>query len=101
MINAALVLFLTLGQFGQASTGELQLSVIDATGAPLQSGVRLVSDANQISEAFETDARGSLIAKRLPFGLYRIAVTREGFAPFSATVEIRSTVPTAFRVTLS
>jgi hypothetical protein len=94
-------LVLRLGQFGQSNTGELRLTVVDVLGSPLQGGVELVSEANQFRESLQTDPQGILIAKRLPFGAYRVAVTRDGFAPFVGLVEIRSALPTAYRATLS
>ena len=95
------VLLLTLAQFGSSNTGELRLTVTDASGSRLQSGVELVSEANKFRETLETDAQGILIAKRLPFGMYSVAVTRDGFATFAGLVEIRSALPTDYRVTLS
>ena len=101
MSGCGLVLLLMLAQFGQSNTGELRLTVVDASGLPLQSGVELVSEANQLRESLETNPHGILIAKRLPFGTYRVAVTRDGFATFAGLVEVRSTLPTEYHVTLS
>ena len=95
------ILLLTLGQFGQANTGELRLSVVDASGLALQGDVDLVSEANQVRERLATDQQGALTAKRLPFGAYRVSVTRERFAPFTGVIEIRSALPTSYRVTLN
>ena len=97
----AAVLLLSLGQFGQANTGELRLTVVDASGLALQGAVELVSEANHVSERLETDEQGSLSAKRLPFGTYRVSVTRAGFAPFAGVIDIKSALPTPYRVTLS
>lgn len=52
-------------------------------------------------ERLETDEQGILVAKRLPFGTYRVAVTRDGFATFAGLVEVRSALPTLYHVTLS
>lgn len=96
-----IALLLAMGQFAQTNTGELQLTVIDASGSALQSHVELVSEANRFRQVFETDAQGTLTAKRLPFGTYRLAVTRYGFAAFTGLVDVRSVLPTDVRVTLS
>lgn len=100
MSSCVFVLLLTMAQFGQSNTGELRLTVTDASGLRLQSGVELVSEANQFRERLETDPAGVLVAKRLPFGTYRVAVTRDGFATFTGLVEVRSALPTDYRVTL-
>ena len=75
--------------------------VVDASGLALQGEVELVSDASQVRERLATDAHGTLTAKRLPFGTYRLSVTREGFASFAGVIEIRSALPTPYRVTLN
>ena len=101
MSGCVLVLLLTLAQFAQSNTGELRLTVTDPAGLPLQSAVELVSEVNQLRESFETDLQGILVAKRLPFGTYRVAVMRDGFAPLAGLVEVRSALPTDYHVTLS
>ena len=102
MLLQAFVLALTMmAQFGQANTGELHLTVTDPSGLPVQSTVELVSEANQLRETLETSAQGTVIARRLPFGTYRVGVNRDGFAPFAGLIEIQSAAPTDYAVTLS
>ena len=74
------LLFCIAIQFGQSNTGELRLTVNDPGGLPIQSTVRLVSEANQLRQELQTSATGTLVAKRLPFGQYRVEVSRTGFA---------------------
>ena len=99
MLNCC-ILALMLAQFAPSNTGELRVTVSDPSGLPIQSSVELVSQANQVHRALQTNAHGQAIARQLPFGTYEIQVTREGFAPFSGLVEIRSATPTPFAVTL-
>ena len=89
-----------LAQFAPSNTGELRVTVNDATGLPLRSAVELVSQANQVRRTLQTDDEGRLVARQLPFGTYQIVVSREGFAAFSGLVEIRSATPTPYTVTL-
>jgi hypothetical protein len=98
-----LLLFLISGfpLFGQSNTGELRLSVIDPSGLGVKSSVELVCEANQFQQSFETDDGGNLVAKRMPFGVYRLRVERSGFAVFTDSVEIRSAIPFAFAAKLS
>jgi len=95
-----LALALSLAQFGQANTGELRLLVTDSSGLPLECAVELVSEANQVHEQLDTTPDGRLVVRRLPFGTYRVGVAREGFTAFTGVVEVRSALPTDFRVTL-
>jgi outer membrane cobalamin receptor len=100
MSGPVLALMLLLAQFAPSNSGEVRLAVTDEAGLPIAGVVELVSDANHVRETFTTDSSGVLIAKRLPFGLYRVAVTRDGFASFAGVVEVRSELPIEFHVTL-
>src|SRR5215470_222810 len=98
MIPWVLALLLAAGQFGQANTGELRVTVTDATGAALPGPVEIVSQANEFRQRLDTDASGVLVVRRLAFGSYRIGVSRPGFADASQIVEIRSALPTESHV---
>ena len=89
-----LMLLSSLPLFAQSDVGELRLKVTDPDGLGLSSAVEIQSEANHYQKTFRTDDAGNLIAKRLPFGLYRLAVSRDGFAPFTDSLEIRSAIPT-------
>ena len=100
MLRCALALLL-LGQFGQTSTGELRVTVTDGTGAALPGPVEVVSQANEIRQQLTTDSAGVAVVRRLPFGAYRIGVSRSGFADVSQIVEVRSALPTEYHVTMT
>jgi hypothetical protein len=87
--------------FGQANTGELRLLVTDPSGSPVQASVKLASQVNEYSRTFEADADGRVVAKRLPFGLYTISVTRAGFAPAEQVIDVRSAFPKELKITLA
>jgi hypothetical protein len=91
---------LMLAQFAVSNSGELRVTVNDATGLPVRSTVELVSQANQVRRTLQTDEDGKVVARQLPFGTYQVLVSREGFAPSSGLVEIRSATPTPYAVTL-
>ena len=99
-LESLLVAGLTAMQFTQASMGELCLTVTDASGLPVQSAVELINEASHVRENLQTDVRGAVVVKRLPFGSYRIAVSSDGFASFTGLVEIRSALPTDYHVAL-
>src|SRR5215470_12351547 len=77
----------------QRVRGELRLEVRDAQGAALAPSGELSSDANQFRRTFAVGADGLYLAHDLPFGVYRLSLHFEGFAPWSDLVEIRSEVP--------
>jgi len=100
-IKSRVVLFLwAVPLFAQSNSGELRLKVTDQAGLGVKSSVQLVSEANQVRKALLTDDAGNLVAKLLPFGVYRLEVQHEGFAAFSGSIEIRSAIPTAVHITL-
>jgi len=96
-----LLLVLAAPLFAQSNNGELRLKVTDQKGLGARSSVKLVSEVNQLRKMLVTDEGGNLVAKLLPFGVYRLEVQGEGFAPFSGSIEIRSAIPTEYHVTLS
>ena len=84
----------------QSNMGELRVKVADPHGLVVKGKVELVSEANQYHNTFVTDDAGSLIAKRLPFGLYRVRIQQPGFEDFSASIEVRSTIPIEYSIKL-
>src|SRR4030095_802177 len=96
-----LIAALVLGQFGQSATGELRIAVRDAGGLPVACRVTLVSEANDLVQTLDTTSEGQAVAKRLPFGRYRVAVDQPGVTPYDTLVEIDSIVPREHRITLT
>ena len=98
----ALSLFLLVpGLYGQTNTGELRITITDATQRAMQTNVTLVSEANQYRRTFQTEATGHLSVSRLPFGVYRVAVDQPGFASYSSLVEIQSALPKVLTIVLT
>ena len=84
----------------QATRGELRIQVHDPQGAALACTAVLVSDGNQLRRNFETPPDGKYIAQDLPFGVYKLSVRADGFAPRTQVVEVRSEVPVQLALTL-
>jgi hypothetical protein len=95
------ILLAALPLLAQSNAGELRLKVTDPHGLGIRSTVELASEANQYNNAFVTDDNGVLIAKRLPFGLYRIQIQQPGFAEVSAPIEVRSAIPIEYSIKLT
>ncbi len=97
------VIFLAFAQLAwtQLETGELRVSVTDATGLPLPSTVTLVSESSQTSRQFNTNDAGKFTFHKLPFGVYHLTVTDPAFTPYSTIVEIRTQVPREIHVQLN
>src|SRR6266849_6711453 len=84
----------------QRARGELRLEVHDLHGTAVSPSGELVSEANGVHRSFVAGPEGRYVAQDLPFGVYRLSLQAEGFAPWSDLVEIRSEVPVRVTVTL-
>jgi outer membrane cobalamin receptor len=101
-MRKCLLVCLFVGQlFGQSNSGVVRLKVVDPAGLGLQTSVEFVSDANQFRQSYVTDQAGALVARKLPFGMYRVDAKRPGFALYSSVVEIRSAISVELRIQLS
>ena len=95
------VILLALPLMAQSNLGELHLTVRDPQGVGIKTTVELTSEGNDFHNTFVTDEAGVLVAKRLPFGIYRAQIQQAGFAPASLHIEVRSAIPVQYSVRLS
>lgn len=84
----------------QTNTGELRLKVTDPSGLGVKATVQIVSEANQYRHALATNDQGGLDVQRLPFGVYTLEINQPGFAEFSRTIDIRSSLPADYVIQL-
>ena len=96
----ALLILCALSAYAQRVRGELRVEVRDAQGAALATSGELANEANQLHRAFAVGSDGRYMTQDLPFGVYRLTLRAEGFAPWSELVEIRSEVPVHLTVTM-
>src|ERR1700730_132212 len=96
----ALFFSCALNARAQRVRGELRLEVHDPHETALSPSGELVSEANGFRRTFVAGSEGRYVAQDLPFGVYRLSLQAEGFAPWSDLVEIRSEVPVRVTVTL-
>jgi hypothetical protein len=101
MSACVFAIVLAFAQFAPSNTGELRVAVTDPGGLPLPGPVEIVSDASQLRQTIDADGTGVAIFRRLPFGSYRLAISRSGFADVSRLVEVRSAVPADVPVTMA
>ncbi len=84
----------------QRERGELQIEVRDPQGQSAAAAAELVSESNQVKKNFAIAADGKYLASELAFGVYRLTITAQGFAPWSGLLEVRSEVPVRVAVVL-
>jgi hypothetical protein len=104
--NSRLLLLLLTIVLGAIATqarrvrGKLRIEVRDTGGAALAPAAVLLSQANRFHETFAGGSDGRYVAQGLPFGIYRLSLTAEGFAPWSDLIEVHSEAPSLVSVTM-
>jgi hypothetical protein len=95
------LLFFAAVADAQSNGGELRLAVKDQTGGPVAATAELLNQATHTRLVIALPPDGQYTFKKLPYGMYRLNVSRVGFAPSSELVEIRSAFPQQHAVTLA
>ena len=73
---------------GQRPEGEIRLEVKDPSGAAMEASGKIESSAIGGNRAFQTDAQGVFKFGSLPYGRYRVQVSKKGFATQSVSIDI-------------
>ena len=82
-----------------SNTGTIRLDVKDPAGAPMAVTGKVSS--NVLTRDFQTDAAGTAELVQLPFGRYRIDLTKTGFAHYSLQVAVTGTQPMTRSIEMS
>jgi len=97
---AALLFAVAVPAHAQRLRGELHLEVRDPKGASVAARGQLLSEGNGFQRGFEVPNDGHYVLQDLPFGVYRLNLSAEGFADWSSVVELHSEVPMKLGITL-
>ena len=98
---AAALLFATLTLHAQNPNGEIHVQVKDPSGAAMEASGKLESLAPRVRRTFETDTLGSYIFANLPYGRYRLEISKTGFATQSVQIDVQSGKPVSRTVTMA
>ena len=98
---AVFLLCVTATLWAQAPQGEIHLQVKDPSGAPMQAAGKLESIASGVAREFQTDAQGMIVLGNLPFGRYRLQVSKSGFTTRSVAIDVQSTTPVTRSISLA
>jgi outer membrane receptor protein involved in Fe transport len=82
-------------------TGEFRIEVNDPSGDPMQAEGRLQGLATDVDMTFETDAQGRYTFEKLPYGRYRLEVSRDGFATQSVLIDVQPDTPASRTLTMA
>ena len=89
----AVLLFAALTLRGQNPSGEIRVQVKDPSGAAMQASGTLQGGPSGVQRSFHTDALGTYTLGNLPYGRYRLEISKDGFVPQSVQVDVRSAAP--------
>jgi outer membrane receptor protein involved in Fe transport len=95
------LLFLAITLLGQVPSGEIRVQVKDPSGAPMQASGKLEGIAGRVVRDFQTDAMGTIVLGDLPYGRYRLELSKAGFATQSVTIAVQSATPVSRDLTLA
>ncbi|QNI36661.1 TonB-dependent receptor [Edaphobacter albus] len=76
-----------------SNRSEISIHVTDPSGAALRARCAVDGLSNSVAISVPTDSHGTCTAHDLPFGGYRIEISRNGFASRSLQLDIDSTAP--------
>jgi outer membrane receptor protein involved in Fe transport len=82
-----------------SSSGEIRLEVKDSSGASVDAAGLVQSLTTSLRRNFRSGAQGAVTLRDLPFGSYRLRISKDGFATHTAVVEVDS-ASVALAVTL-
>ncbi|HEV3334599.1 MAG TPA: TonB-dependent receptor [Bryobacteraceae bacterium] len=85
----------------QAPTGEIRIEVKDPSGAAVEASGTLQSQAGRLKQTFQTDLQGTYTFANLPYGRYRLELSKSGFASQTLSIEVQAPAPTLHAVTLA
>jgi hypothetical protein len=78
---------------GQSTSGSVNGTVTDSTGAVIPGATVVISNAvSGLSRTATADANGAFQFTNLPFNPYHLAVSEAGFQPFSKQIAVNSNV---------
>jgi len=85
----------------QPNIGEIRLTVRDPSGAAMRVSGKLENRAGGGNRNFQTDAQGACTISGVPYGRYRLVLSRRGFATEALSIEVNSAVPIARTIAMT
>jgi len=85
----------------QQPTGEIRLEVKDPSGAAVAASGTLRNLAGGPERAFQTDTQGMYTLSGLPYGRYRLEISKTGFALLIVSIDVHSSTPISRTVTMA
>jgi outer membrane receptor protein involved in Fe transport len=94
-------LFAALTLRSQNPSGEIRVQVKDPSGAAMQASGTLQSLPSGAPRSFQTDVLGGYALDNLPYGRYRLEISKDGFVTQSVQIDVRSPTPISRTLTMA
>src|SRR5580704_8037889 len=98
---AVILLFTALTLHAQSREGEIRVQVKDPSGAAMEASGKLESLAPGVQRNFQTDAQGTYTLGSLPYGRYRLEISKTEFITQSELIDVKSATPISRTLTLA
>lgn len=85
----------------QHPAGEIRILVTDPSGAAVEASGRLRGPAAGIDRSFRTDSHGAYTLRSVPYGRYRLEISKDGFATQSVLIDVQSATPISRALTMT
>src|SRR6202050_4726249 len=85
----------------QQRTGEIRLEIKDPSGAAVVASGTLRNLAGGAERTFQTDTQGAYRLPDLPYGRYRLEISKTGFATLVVPIDVQSSTPVLRTVTMA
>lgn len=89
-LRSILAILSAAALLGQTPQGEIRLQVEDPSDVPMEASGRLENLSRRTARIFHTDSQGAAVLGNLPFGQYRLIVSKYGFVTQSVTIDVHS-----------
>src|SRR3984957_3970212 len=91
-VRTGLVLVAMLALHAQSPSGEIRVQVKDPSGAAMEASGKL-EGPTPASRSFQTDSQGAATFGNLPYGRYKLEISKPGFVTQYVSIEVKSGAP--------
>ena len=83
-------LLCSLPLLAQSPSGQIQVEVKDSSGAAMQADGLIEGVTSSLRRGFKSDRQGMHTMTELPFGQYRIRISKDGFATHTEVIDVHA-----------
>lgn len=77
----------------QSRNGEIRLRVTDPSGGGMQASVKIQGPSASVDRVIDTNPEGDIILGSLPYGTYRLEISKDAFATQVIRIDVGSDTP--------